>query len=773
MSRPPSRLENLRNLQVANLDVAFATAFGTLVSGSFLVYFIQSLGGSDFWIGLVGAIPALMGLLQIPGAIWGRAYPFYKRFVSPGGWTWRLLYAPLIALPLVPLTGDTRLLILAVCIALATAAVQVVSPIYNDWIAEMVPENSRGWYFSRRTLIATAVGMVAGFAGAVVLDLFRDAGREAVGFAVIFGAGFVCAIVSMVFFERMKDMPRVDPVRGNLRESLRLMVKPVGDRNFRLVLIFVVIFTASQGYAGNFFTAFAREVLTMTFTQIQMLAVSAAIGTVVTVRFWGYLADKYGNKPVLTILTAGVVLTPVMWIFTYPGQPLQSTVLLTTLHFFNGALWSGVAVTQLNLFMSTARPEDRANYLGMVLAVQAVVLGVSPLLGAATMEVLRGMASAENAYKILFAAVVGIRVLALFALLPVREEGSTSIRGALRQLVKFSPRGARALKTLTASTDVGERAQAIAAVGESNFAMATGELVKALTDPSPRVRRQAALSLAKVADAGAVHDLIRHIEDNRELVEEETLEALGDLGSADAVPVLVSFLKDPRSLLRRTAARSLGQIGDPKAIPPLIEAARVPGDPDLRRAALQALRALEAEEASSVIGDALFDPHPSVRTAAAEAVGELGLRDLAQPLRQSLEWLQDEAGSELAYALGCVGDESDVPQILDAARLAFSTTTRRRCLLGVARLMGVEDELYRLMMLDGFSRDAALMQMMKDVYRKHRRLKNAVEKYSAGDEVGALALLLETERQPGLHVMRGYDVDELFLLAALAYAKGA
>jgi non-heme chloroperoxidase len=56
----PNRLEILQSLRVANIDVAFATAFATLVTGAFLVGFIQSLGGKDLWIGLISAVPPLM-----------------------------------------------------------------------------------------------------------------------------------------------------------------------------------------------------------------------------------------------------------------------------------------------------------------------------------------------------------------------------------------------------------------------------------------------------------------------------------------------------------------------------------------------------------------------------------------------------------------------------------------------------------------------------------------------------------------------------------------
>lgn len=770
MSQAPTRLDNLRTLQAANVDVAFSTAFGTLVSGTFLVGFIQLLGGSDFWIGLLTAVPAFIGILQIPGAVWGRRFSTFRGFIAPGGWIWRLLYLPLIVLPLIPWPGEIRLIILTVCIGLATAAVQIVSPIYNEWIADLVPANSRGWYFSRRTLISTLVGMVIGFTGAVLLDQFRAQGQDAAGFAVIFAIGCACGIVSMIYFLRMKDSVRPEPIRAKLKDTVRMIAQPVRDRNFRNILIFTAIFMASQGFAGSLFAAYAREVLNMSFTILQLTAVAHAVGTIAFVKMWGYLADKYGNKPILALLMVGVIVTPAIWLVSQPDRPLYNAVILIAGHLFNGLVWSGVTVTQLNLYMATARPEDRANYLGAALAVQALAGGISPLVGSGMMAVLRDSLPVMLAYKYVFGTVMAIRVVATLTLIPVIEPGATSLRAAFSQLRRVSPSGVKALRAMSTSRDEYGREEAVRSLGNAQLMMATDELVAALRDPSPRVRRQAAESLGKIGSEDAARALIRHIVDNPELAEEEAIAALGDAPHAEAVPILVQFLQNPRASLRRAAAKALGRVGDPAALGPLSKATAEPGDTDLRRAAIQALRIMEAREVASVFADALLDPHPSVRTAAAEAVGELELRGLAPTIRQSIEWFPDDALSEMAYALGCVGDVQDLPLILQTAEAAVTDTTRRRCLLGAARLLSVESEFYQLMTLEEIARDNALLSRLRPGMRRNPVIAKALDRYSSGDEAGALRLMAEAKPLPMLAVFADHPVEDAFMVAALAYA---
>ncbi len=770
MSSQPSRLDVLRNLQTANVDVAFATAFGTLVGGVFLIGFIQYLGGSDFWIQAVVALPSFMGLFQIPGAIWGRRYPFYKRFVAPGGWTWRLMYAPLIVLPLLPWPGTTRLIVLAACIGIATLATQTVGPIYNDWIAEQVPAQSRGWYFGRRTAISTAVGIAIAFIGGVALDNFQKRDMSGPGFSLLFGAGLVCALISMHFFLRMEDTVRANPIQVGVRESLRLMVRPAQDRDFQKVLVFTVVFMVSATVAGGLYVAFARESLKLSYTAIQLTQVAHAVGTVIFANMWGYLADKYGNKPLLAILMVGAAATPFIWILCVPGQPASNITILVVGHLFNGMVWSGIAVCQMNLYIATSKQEDRANYLGMVFALQAIVGGIAPLLGGVMMHEFRGMMSVEHAYKWVFFSAVAIRVLAFLTLLPVKEEGSTAISQTLGQLGRVNPRGLRALRKLSRTGDAMKKAAAIEQVGSAQMPLASGELLKALSDPSPAVRRQAARALGRLNDPEAARSLTKFVAENRELVEEETLDALGDMGAVDAVSVVMSFLTDPRSPMRRQAARTLGRLGSLDALKPLEGAAADAGDPDLRRAAIQALRTLNARDAWPMIGKALQDPHPSVRAAAAEAASDMGLTELATEVRHALHVYGDSYASELAYALGALGELSDLPLILETAAKAATVTTRRRCLLGAARLYSVEAPLYRLLSQEGLSRDQELVQSLRPAYNRSKRLREAVQAFSLGLEKEAVGLLAGTRLTGGLAAFGEYDVPEAFLVAALAYA---
>lgn len=769
----PNRLANLRSLRVSNIDVAFATSFGTLVSGLFIVGFIQSLGGSDVWIGLLSAIPSLIGVIQIPGAIWGRGFSSYKRFVMPGGLIWRLCYLPLVILPFLPVPAGLKLTLLMTCVLLASVATTLVNPIYNEWIAEMVPDNSRGVFFARRNAIATAVGALVGIVGALLLDTFRSQGREPLGFTVVYGLGAVCAAISMFFFLQMQDLPRAKPIRQNLREGIRAIGHPFGDANFRRVLIMLAVAVLGQQFAGNLFSAYALESLKLDFKIVQGTAVSMAVGNVLSARFWGFLSDKYGNKPVLAIVLAMLAANPIAWLATIPGNNTYNAILLLSTHVIMGITWSGINLCQFNLILATAKPEDRANYIGAGMTVIALMGGISPLLGATMMATLRPMVDVVFAYKLVFGTCLTLRAVAVFFIFPIQELGSIGLRTALGDLRRVTPRGMKAMRSLSRSTDVEMRADAISRVGNEGVTLAADEVLKALHDPQPRIRRQAAATLARLQDSRATAELIHQIEDHPDLLEEETVEALGTLGNPSAIPALIRTLQSPRAILRRAAARSLGRVGvgDARAVEALVAAAGDPDDVDLRRVALQSLRVLGAQEGAEVMRRAVHDPHPSVRIAAAEAIAELELREAAPDLRRSLAIFTDEASSEAAYALGAVGEVGDIPAILAEAVRSHSMITRRRCLLGVARLLGVEGETYRLMLKEGMERDSALLQLLGPAMKRQKKLNGALSRFSSGDEAGAVDALTHVWRDAPAGLLDGSIVEELFLVAAPAVAN--
>lgn len=773
MSTQSNRFQDLRSLRLATLDSTLANAFVALVGG-FLIPYIKFASPdqrtADHWLGIFSAMPSFVGIVQIFGAQWGRAFRSYKFFVAPGGTLWRLFHIPFIFLPLIAMAAEAKFGIMAVCVLLSAISIHMTVPVYNEWLSEMVPANSRGWYFSRRSIFITIVAATIGLLGGYALDYFKKTGQQGLGFSVIFGVGVVFGLASLIPYFMMADKHREVTVKVNFKEFVGNMLTPVKDRMFRRVLLFFGLFVAGQAFGGGLYDAYALESLKVDYTLLMQKNWAMALGNIAFVRMWGALADRYGNRPVLILLGLGLAITPGIWLIASPGHPYLWHILVFG-HVYNGFIWGGVGVVQFNLLLATAKAEDRASYIGLAQALMAAVGGLSPLIGT---YLFHGLASSGwnvvLSYKTVFATCMGIRLLSVFPLFRVREEGATDLKDTIKQIKNISPTGYLALGKLS-SPDIEARETAMEGVASKKFSLASEEIINALHDPAPRVRRKAAQSLSRLSDPNSAEALIHMLRDHPDLVEDETIEALGNLGNPAAVPILSEYLESPRPQIRRAAAKALGEIGGTDAYAALVQVAAQEDDPDLRRAALQGLREELVPGSAGVIAQAVLSTRPSVRIAAAEAISELRIESAAPQLRGSLTAHFDEASSEVAYALGCVGTMSDAPQILQVASQCVSMITRRRCLMGVAALMGVERETYQLMLLSGMSRDAALLDRLRPHLKSSPELQSALDAYSLGQEREALQILAQGLAAPELKVFIEPCVKESFLVAALRTVK--
>ncbi len=213
--------------------------------------------------------------------------------------------------------------------------------------------------------------------------------------------------------------------------------------------------------------------------------------------------------------------------------------------------------------------------------------------------------------------------------------------------------------------------QAEAPVG--NPQIVTSRLVTLLRDPSPDVRRTAALSLGKIAHVDATTALVQALSDPDLQVREYSAWALGQIGedvTDEAAVRLAGTLSDKHPSVKQAVALALGKIGSRPPVIAILAQALAVGEKRSRRAAVDALAQLEAKSTYPALRKALVDPDPVVRQGAVAALGELGDRRILADFRERLLFDASPAvRAEAAYRLGKLGDPGDreVLQLLDLA----------------------------------------------------------------------------------------------------------
>lgn len=202
--------------------------------------------------------------------------------------------------------------------------------------------------------------------------------------------------------------------------------------------------------------------------------------------------------------------------------------------------------------------------------------------------------------------------------------------------------------------------------------IAAAEALSIFPDERNRVALREALGRARTA--GLRVALMRSLIDLGAPV--DLREVVGDLGrrrgaeSLLYLPLIARLVgDDPEAALRLFAdadlpgqgrvvlAEALGRSGDFRAIEPLALTAFAP-DVELRIASIRGLAALGHPAAEASVTAGLSDPAWTVRSAACEAAGRIGLRStiplLSEHLGDPVWWVRFRAGEALA-ALGATG----------------------------------------------------------------------------------------------------------------------
>ncbi len=251
-----------------------------------------------------------------------------------------------------------------------------------------------------------------------------------------------------------------------------------------------------------------------------------------------------------------------------------------------------------------------------------------------------------------------------------------------------------ALSQATKDEDKSVRRWAVDVLGEIGDPQSVPALLQALNDEDVFVRRKAAEVLGEIGDPQAIPGLVRALGDEDEEARRSADKGLSKIG-APAIPALLQALKEENWRVRWTAAEALGEIGDPQSVPALLQALkgenffvyiRVQGalleigapavpallrtlegeDKLLRSAAAEALGEIGDPRAVPALLQVMTDEDKSVRRSAAEALGKIGDPQAMPALLQAMKDEDEDPRQSAVSALGRLGDPQSVPALLQA-----------------------------------------------------------------------------------------------------------
>jgi MFS family permease len=438
---PPRGQVLRRSLHLLTVSWLFGSVYFASTSGAPLTLFAQSLDATPFQFGLLSALPFLATLLfSLPSSVLIDKTGYRRPVFFITHYAHRLMWIPIALVPLwlhenFGATGHQPAMILFLLMVFINYVGQAVGgPGWFGWMADLVPDQLRGSYFTRRRSWGIVTAIPAAIITGLLLDRLHSGGRMVDAGQTLRWCGYIFIVAAMfglldIFIHQF--IPNV-PAKPHPRSVFGIFARPLRDKQFLMFAGFTGTMIFAVSFMGQFATLYLIEKLKINNTQVQlMLLVAPSLAQLVVLSAWGKAVDRLGRKPVLIVASLGFVPVGFGWIFMNTGAVWLGYVLGA----IGAALFAGIEVANFNIVLEFAGSDPKEGAGGTTyFAVNNVANNIAGCLGGLCSGLVAqwlknwhwdigvlGIATI-GFYEVLFALSGVVRLLAVVIFLPRLHE---------------------------------------------------------------------------------------------------------------------------------------------------------------------------------------------------------------------------------------------------------------------------------------------------------------------------------------------------------------
>ena len=200
------------------------------------------------------------------------------------------------------------------------------------------------------------------------------------------------------------------------------------DANFLRFLLYAGFWSFAVNISAPFFNLYLLGDLNLDVSVVTLYNSLGAGANLLMLMFWGRLADRIGNRPVMITVGVLVALTPLLWLEAGTA-PIFLWVWFPLLHIVAGGTWAAIDLCSGNLMMSVTPLRNQSIYF----AIAAAVPGITGAMGITV----GGYVASQTGFgglPMAFALSAVLRLLALLPLVFVQEQRSVPVGQLIRAL---------------------------------------------------------------------------------------------------------------------------------------------------------------------------------------------------------------------------------------------------------------------------------------------------------------------------------------------------
>ncbi len=334
-----------------------ATGAAAGITSTYLTPYALALGASAAQIGLLTALPQFFSTVLLPlagSAI--RHMESRKKICRAGYLVARLAWIPVIFAAF--LNGLSAFYLILIFVSVSAAAASFSRIGWASWIGDIVPEKIRGTYFGRRNMLIGVSSFIAVLAAGWLLGL----SDTLAGFVIIFTAALLLYIVGLHYLLKMPEAKVPQGFHRNHRIPLNVFefLSSMKKTNFRHFMIYAMMFDFSVYLAAPFFTVYMISEIKVGYYWFAIISAASLLAAILPYRYWGRLADRYGDRAVMAICSALASLVPLIFVFS------RNIPMLVLANIFSSFAWAGLDQMIFNFLLDSSPPLKRplfiANY---------------------------------------------------------------------------------------------------------------------------------------------------------------------------------------------------------------------------------------------------------------------------------------------------------------------------------------------------------------------------------------------------------------------------
>ena len=361
--------ETKKSLKFSIYDgAAFAVMDG--MTASFLVPFAVALNASVNLIAALSYIPQLLGAFaQLLSAKIAEMFRDRKKILVIGSFVHAIFWIPLL---LIPYATPSQKYLLVVYVAIQAVFVQIMLPIGNSLMGDIVPKYERGKFFGLRNKVIGVISFASALSAGLILTYISPK-NIFLGFAILFSFAFIGRFLSGIFKIFIANPA---PDFGHEEKfSIVDFVKRMDKTNYGHFVKYLTLFKFATNVAAPFFILYMLRDLHFTYLQFTIITASELIASFVAMGIWGRLIDEKGTKFVLYIGGMLTPLIPFFWLFS------RNFYYLIAIEAFSGVAWAAFNLSASNFIFDSVQPENRIRCISYHKFFEGIALFIGAVLG--------------------------------------------------------------------------------------------------------------------------------------------------------------------------------------------------------------------------------------------------------------------------------------------------------------------------------------------------------------------------------------------------------